>query len=123
MIALMILALAESPQIRETEGPFPQTCSFSDVSTPVEDGAEEVLCTMRYTSTPEGLRYTFRFGGRSVVVETDSERVNGLWRAAKIDGKPAVVRELWRGSHIAVTSDMRLAFEWRDRDGGRFPVN
>ena len=119
----MLLALAASPAVAQEEGPFPQTCSYQDTSEPDEDAAYEVDCTMRYVFTPAGLRYTFRFGGRSIVVEVSSESGNGLWRAAQINGRPAVRLELWRGSYVAVTTDTRISFEWRDRNEPKYPAN
>jgi len=107
----------------QSEGPYDQTCSYSDITQPAEDAADEVLCTMRYVSTDTGLRYTFRFGGRTVVLDSSGETTNGLWRAAKIDGRPAVSRELWRGSYVAATADLRVTFEWRDRNSPQFPAN
>lgn len=122
------VALVESPASSETsalqsEGPFDQTCSYSDATQPDEDAAEEVLCTVRYVSTDNGIRYTFRFGGRTVVVDSSSEISNGLWRAATIDGRPAVSLELWRGSYVAATTDLAVTFEWRDRNSPKFPAN
>ena len=120
---IFLLSLAASPALAQEAGPFPQTCSYQNAAEPAEDSAHEVSCTMRYVSTPDGLRYTFRFGGRTVVVDSNRESTNGLWRATKIDGRPAVSLELWRGSYVAVTIDMRVSFEWRDRNGPKYPVN
>ena len=122
------VAPGESPAISETsalqsEGPFDQTCSYIDSTRPVEDSAEEVLCTMRYVATDSGLRYSFRFGGRTVVLDSSSEKSNGLWRAATIDGRPAVSLELWRGSFVATTTDLAVTFEWRDRNSPKFPAD
>lgn len=120
---VLLLALAASPAAAQQRGPFNQTCSYHDKSDPDEDAADEVLCTMRYVSTPTGLRYTFRFGGRTVVLETSSNNTNGLWRAGRLNGRPAVTLELWRGSYVAVTTDLRSSFEWRDRNAPKYPVN
>ena len=107
----------------QSSGPFDQTCSYRNAAQPEEDAAEEVLCTMRYVSTNDGIRYTFRFGGRTVTVDSSREIANGLWRGAKIDGRPAVSLELWRGSFVAVSTDLGVTFEWRDRDSPKFPAN
>lgn len=104
-------------------GPFDQTCSYINKSQPEEDASEDVLCTMRYASTDTGTRYTFRFGGRTVVVDASGEVANGLWRATSIDGQPAVSLELWRGSFVAVTTDLSVSFEWRDRGEPKYPVS
>lgn len=117
------LALVASPAVAQQEGPFPQTCTYSDTSAPPEDGADEVLCSMRYVSTATGLRYTFRFGGRTVVVDQSLDAGNGLWSAGRIDGKPAVILELWRGSRVAVTTDTSVSLEWRDRGAPKYPAN
>lgn len=121
--SILFLALFASPALAQEEGPFPQTCSYSDTSEPDEDSAYEVYCTMRYVYTPAGLQYTFRFGGRTVVVDVSSEGGNGLWRAARINGRPAVRLELWRGSYVAVTTDTRISFEWRDQNAPKYPAN
>lgn len=119
---ILFIALVTSPAVAQ-EGPFPQTCTYEDTIEPEEDAAHEVSCTMRYESTPGGIRYSFRFGGRTVVVETAGEGGVGLWRPARINGNPGVRLELRRGSYIAVTSDARLSFEWRDRNEPKYPVN
>lgn len=118
---IALVAVIASPAIAQEEGPYPQTCSYLDKSQPDEDAAYEVDCTMRYVSTPTGLRYTFRFGDRTVVVES-GESANGLWRTARINGRPAVRLELWRGSYVAVTNDTQVSFEWRDRNEPKYPA-
>ena len=120
---ILLLALAAAPAVAQEEGPYSQTCSYQDTSEPDEDAAYEVDCTMRYVSIPTGLRYTFRFGGRSVVVDVSSESANGLWHGARINGRPAIRLELWRGSYVAVTTDMRISLEWRDRGEPKYPAN
>ncbi|MBJ7437609.1 MAG: hypothetical protein JHD35_01105 [Sphingopyxis sp.] len=105
------------------DGPFPQSCTYQNVTESDEDGATEVYCTLRYVSTPTGLRHTFRFGGRTVVIDQGSDRRNGLWRSGKIDGRPAVILELWRGSYVATTTDLQVSMEWRDQGSPKYPAN
>jgi hypothetical protein len=114
---------AREASVLQSSGPFDQTCSYRNAAQPDEDAAEEVFCTMRYVSTDDGIRYTFRFGGRMVTIDRSGEIANGLWRGAKIDGRPAVSLELWRGSYVAVSTDLGVTFEWRDRDSPKFPAN
>ena len=122
-VVVLVLALAASPALAQEMGPFAQTCTYRDARAPVEDEAFEVHCTMRYVSTPVGIRSSFRFGGRTVVVDSISGGANGLWDRVTIDGRPGVSLELWRGSYVAVTNDLRVSFEWRDRNGPKYPVN
>jgi len=117
--ALALLTSSAAAQ----DGPFRQTCTYQNIAEPDEDGASEVYCTLRYVSTPTGLRHMFRFGGRAVVVDLDSDGRNGLWRSGKIDGKPAVILELWRGSYVATTTDLRVSMEWRDQGSPKYPAN
>lgn len=121
ILFLVLVGFPASVSAKEY-GPFDQTCSYHDATAPPEDGADEVLCTMRYVATPTGLRITFRFGGRTVIVES-SERSNGLWRAVRINGKPGVSLELWRGSYVASTNDLSVSFEWRDPGSPKYPAN
>lgn len=118
-----IIALLAATSAAAQSGPFQQTCSYSNKTEPVEDAATEVLCTMRYTAIPNGLRYSFRFGGRTVVFETNSNSTNDLWSSGRLNGMPAIMLELWRGSNVAVTTDMRISFEWRDRGAPKYPAN
>lgn len=119
---MLLATLAASPAIAQEESPFPQTCTYEDARVP-DGGVYEVDCTMRYRFTDSGVLYSFRFGGRSVVVEVSSEGGNGPWRPASINGQPALRLELWRGSYIAVTNDMQVSFDWRDRGAPKYPAN
>jgi hypothetical protein len=121
--AILCLALAASPALAKEYGPYNQTCSYQDLTESPEDSANEVPCTMRYVSTPTGLLFSFRFGGRTVTVENSSDSSNGLWRAVRINGKPGLSLELWRGSYVAATNDMSISFEWRDRGSPKYPAN
>jgi hypothetical protein len=91
---------AREASVLQSSGPFDQTCSYRNAAQPDEDAAEEVFCTMRYVSTDDGIRYTFRFGGRMVTIDRSGEIANGLWRGAKIDGQTGVNADVAAGAFV-----------------------
>lgn len=109
-------------QAQELEGPFRTTCSYS-TGDPVDSGALDVDCSMTLRATVYSYERQFRFGDETVTVSVPRGYAIDRWKPVKINGRPGVQLELWRGSYVVVSNDMWISFEWRDRGAPKYPVN